>query len=150
MPVYSLVYASRPTREFSEDDLEDLSERASRKNETLRITGYLCHQDGLFFQYLEGPQTELTNLMVKIRDDERHTVFNEIDLGRIDARYFPDWHMRSLKSTGLKMIQMEQVLRQVLESMSEANYGRDRLRNLIHPMVARIAERQALLTSKTA
>lgn len=147
MPVYSLVYASRSTRDFSQDDLDELARRANLKNRTLRITGYLCHRDGIFFQYLEGPLTELNSLMETLKEDDRHNIFNEIDLGQIDSRHFPDWHMRCLKAKGLKMIQMEEVLSQVLESMCEANYGRDRLRKLIHPMIARIAERQAVLSN---
>ncbi len=146
MPVYSLAYASRANQEFTWDELEELGERAGRKNVSLRITGYLCYQDGSFFQYLEGPLVALNGLMDEIRMDQRHDVFNEIDLGQIGIRNFPDWSMRVLSQDGLKLMRMEDVLRQVLSTMTEVDYGRDRLRKLILPMVTRIADRQTMLS----
>ncbi|WP_166821554.1 BLUF domain-containing protein [Thalassoroseus pseudoceratinae] len=148
MAVSSLVYASRATRDFTSEDLNGLAARASRKNKGLRVTGYLCHQKGIFFQYIEGPTAELSALIKSIRNDDRHDIFNEIDLGRIDDRKFPDWNMRSIDSTSLQMIQMEDILRQVLENMAERNYGLERLRNLVLPMVAKISERQAMLSGQ--
>ena len=146
MPIYSLAYASRANQDFTFDELETLGERASRKNTSLRITGYLCHREGLFFQYLEGPLVAINELMDEIRLDERHDVFNEIDLGQIDTRNFPDWSMRVLSKDGMKLMRMEDVLSQVLSTMTAVDYGRDRLRKLILPMVARIADRQTMLS----
>lgn len=100
--LYNLVYLSKATDQFSED--EDLSDilRASRKNNRARdVTGMLLYSDGGFIQALEGPKDEVMDLYEKIDEDPRHAHTVKLVDGPIEERNFPDWKMgfKSVKAS---------------------------------------------------
>ena len=92
--MFSLVYASHASFNFSETQLSDLVVLASAKNRDLAITGFLQYKERRFFQYLEGDKDTVLALKDTICSDSRHTVLRVVDLPDIESRRFEDWHMR--------------------------------------------------------
>jgi len=75
--------------------LQQLEQRASSANAQRSITGYLTYRNERFTQYLEGSSDDLIAVMNRIRQDPRHTISVEMDLG-VTRRRFPGWSMRLL------------------------------------------------------
>jgi len=141
--MFALVYVSAATAPFDDAALQTLAEKASEKNRRLQITGYLnySHDRQTFFQYLEGPQQAVLDLMAEIEADDRHRMINVVQLGEIDSRLFPKWSMRYLNSAFFNMIHMEDVLEGVLVTMSEKAFDRAVVISTVHRIAKRIAER---------
>ena len=66
--MFALIYASHAAIRFTDDDLHALAAQSSEKNSRLQITGYLSfnRERTTIFQYLEGPQPAVLNLMADI------------------------------------------------------------------------------------
>lgn len=139
----ALVYVSTATTPFDEAALKSLEEKAGEKNRRLQVTGYLNYNANrqTFFQYLEGPQQAVLDLMGEIERDERHRVINVVQLGEIKTRLFPKWSMRYLNAAFFNMIHMEDVLEGVLVTMSEKAFDRAVVISTVHRIAKRIAER---------
>ncbi|HMO84960.1 MAG TPA: BLUF domain-containing protein, partial [Lacipirellulaceae bacterium] len=86
--MFALVYASRESQPFDHAQLVELSRRADQKNKRLRITGYLNYRRGAFFQYLEGAEAHVLELMEIIAADARHQVMHMLPLGEHAERRF--------------------------------------------------------------
>lgn len=140
--MFAIAYASYSTIDSSELDLEGLANHASVKNATLGITGYLCYDHGVFFQYLEGERQVVVDLMDVIERDIRHDVVNRVELGEYDERIFPDWSMRYLNRSDLRRVDLENVLEHSLFHMDPKLYGQENIVALIKALVANISARQ--------
>jgi hypothetical protein len=136
--MFALAYASRACAPFQEAELTELAQFASEKNRRLDVTGYLNFCDGVFFQFLEGEESVVRDLMAKIVADERHTVVNRVDLGERPTRLFPDWSMRYVSRSEMRAIRMEDVLENVLLTMLERTFGADKVRDTILRLAERI------------
>ena len=91
--MFSLVYVSRATENFSLGQLADMMMTFQAKNLRVNVTGLLLYKDGNFMQLLEGEQHVVLELYGKIRRDSRHTnVITLID-EPMAAQTFPDWSM---------------------------------------------------------
>ncbi len=74
--------------------MQDILRTARQRNQLLGLTGCLHHEDGLFFQWLEGPADSLRLVLSSLLNDERHLEFEILDQGALDHRRFQDWRMR--------------------------------------------------------
>jgi hypothetical protein len=137
--MFAIAYASKSNRIFSELELADLAAKAAEKNDSLRITGYLNFKNGTFFQYLEGAEAAVRSLMTEIADDDRHTIVNVVELGEVGQRRFKGWSMRYLTPYDMSSIRMEDVLENVLVSMSDKTFGHEKVRNTVIRIVDKIA-----------
>lgn len=92
--IFTLIYASTPTRPLTNQELEDLLESARVKNFSLGITGMLVYAEDTFFQVLEGGQSVIEKLYATISVDSRH--FNVIKLAtfEVSERRYKDWTMK--------------------------------------------------------
>ncbi|WP_158261011.1 MULTISPECIES: BLUF domain-containing protein [Pirellulaceae] len=140
--MFALAYASYSTIDSAELDLEGLARHAASKNAALEITGYLCYDHGVFFQYLEGERQIVLDLMEVIEKDSRHDVVNTVELGEYDERIFPDWNMRYLNRSDLRRVDLENVLEHSLFHMDPKLYGQENIVALIKALVANISARQ--------
>ena len=91
--LYQIIYASAATRHIEEDELLGMLKRSREKNSRLGITGMLLHCDGSFIQALEGPKTQVMNLINVIRGDLRHNRIAVLFEGPISNRNFSQWSM---------------------------------------------------------
>ena len=91
--MYSLAYVSDEEVAFDDASLRVLGERCSERNYANAITGYLSWQGGSFFQFLEGEEEAVRELMRSIIDDDRHAVGRIAELCLWEARLFADWDM---------------------------------------------------------
>lgn len=141
--MFALIYASSAAIRFTDDDLHALAAKSSEKNSRLQVTGYLSfnRERTTIFQYLEGPQPAVLNLMAEIAADERHRIANIIHLDDIDQRFFPGWHMRYLNGSYLRTMQMEDVLDVVLVTMCEKAFDREEIIATVQRLVRHIAQR---------
>ena len=89
---YSL-YRSTASRALRTSELEDILTVALARNDALNLTGCLHHEDGLFFQWLEGPQGALRQVLGSIMKDDRHRDIAVLVEGTLDQRRFQDWRM---------------------------------------------------------
>ncbi|MCK7493892.1 MAG: BLUF domain-containing protein [Comamonadaceae bacterium] len=76
--------------------VDRIIESSRRRNPEQGITGMLVFGSGIFFQWLEGPRDNVTQLMAVLRADPRHE--NVVQLSEIEEvreRLFPDWDMEA-------------------------------------------------------
>lgn len=98
--MYSIIYASSATREFSEAELVELLKKSRENNSKAAITGLLLYKDGNFIQVLEGEKSAVQMLFEKINADPRHKGVLILLRENIEERQFPNWSMgfRNLNS----------------------------------------------------
>ena len=92
-----IKYMSRFNKEMTAEEIQQLSEEAAKNNAKKDITGILMSSGKIFFQIIEGPESEIDALWHSIARDPRHTdvVILESDTGSF-GRLFPDWSMKGL------------------------------------------------------
>lgn len=92
-PLAALLYRSTatvPPEGFLDSGAID--EFAAR-NRAAGLTGHLHLEDGVFYQYLEGPARALAAAWAAIRRDRRHDDILELAHVPIPSRRFPRWSM---------------------------------------------------------
>ncbi|MBK4217269.1 BLUF domain-containing protein [Paracoccus caeni] len=89
-----LVYRSSAVDRLTETDLDDILHAARDRNQALSVTGCLHFEDGLFFQWIEGPAQAVGEVFQLIDDDPRHSDLTVLGQGPLDARRFQNWRMR--------------------------------------------------------
>src|SRR5918997_4465479 len=85
-PLSTLVYRSRAVAPLPFEDLQHLTRTAQARNHREAVTGVLLHDDGRFFQWLEGPADGVERVMRSIRADPRHTDLDVLDQRPSSAR----------------------------------------------------------------
>ncbi|MBC9245960.1 BLUF domain-containing protein [Paracoccus sp. 11-3] len=99
-----LVYRSSAVDHLNDEDLQDILTSARDRNEENAVTGCLHCEDGMFFQWIEGPAQAIHMIGNLILNDPRHYDVTVLGQGALDARRFPDWRMRfSGRSNGSLM-----------------------------------------------
>ncbi|WP_169306334.1 BLUF domain-containing protein [Paracoccus hibiscisoli] len=88
------LYRSAARPGLNAEDLQLILSSARRRNQSLGLTGCLHHEDGLFFQWLEGPADGLREVVALLEADERHQDLLVLDQGALQHRRFQDWRMR--------------------------------------------------------
>ncbi len=88
-----ISYVSEQSHSISENDIEQLLQKSRTKNSTNGITGILIYFEGVFTQFLEGPEQEIDMLYSKIRVDRRHRNLRELFSGSAVDRFYGDWSM---------------------------------------------------------
>jgi len=143
--VFSLAYVSDEEIAFDERSLGELGERCSAKNYANAITGYLSWQGGSFFQFLEGEEGPVRDLMRTIEFDRRHVVGRVVELGLWDERLFADWDMCFLDPPppALARIQVE------VERVMRTLWAPDMAGKEDTPQVGVMIERIAALVRKS-
>ena len=130
--LYNLVYCSRACAGVGEADVAHIIGSARRHNPRLGITGLLVFGGGIFFQWLEGPRDNVTQLMELIRSDTRHdTVVVLSDSEEERERLFPHWDMELVSDADIREVlvdasdssadpQQREALRLLLEELDAA------------------------------
>ncbi len=86
-------YVSEQTHSLSEESIQELLLHSRAKNTKHEITGLLIFFQGVFTQFLEGPEHYVEKVYRSILNDSRHTKIIELSTGYSDKRYYADWKM---------------------------------------------------------
>lgn len=81
-----------------------LVDSARRSNREQALTGFLHHDDGIFFHWLEGDATPLAQMMQRIARDPRHSNLVTLSSGPLPARRFPDCPMGYSSQTDYSLL----------------------------------------------
>jgi hypothetical protein len=94
MALYHLIYESRASQSFTDEDLLDLLQTSRDYNAQHELTGLLLYSsEGRFLQVLEGEQAEVLALYQRISQDARHTAHVLLLSGPLAKRRFGEWRM---------------------------------------------------------
>ncbi|WP_324680755.1 BLUF domain-containing protein [Hymenobacter sp. GOD-10R] len=91
--VQHVLYRSRATQVFSEQQLSELLAESRAWNEQHGITGLLCYSDRQFVQLLEGKAGPVDLLYARIQRDARHQQVTTLSQAHNAQRFFADWQM---------------------------------------------------------
>ena len=90
----AIFYYSKACVPFHDQDFKNLELNASTNNKQIGVSGYLCFYKGYFFQYIEGEDNTVTELMSQIKEDRRHSIIKIMETENIGIRRFPSWDMK--------------------------------------------------------
>lgn len=88
------LYRSSAAPGLDAPALDYLLEKSRIRNLELGLSGCLHYENGIFFQWLEGPPSALYPLLSKLEEDSRHINFTVLDQGSLEQRIFDQWQMR--------------------------------------------------------
>jgi hypothetical protein len=91
--LHHIIYLSRATVAFNEQQLQQLLRQANSRNQALGVTGMLLYGQEQFLQVLEGEQALVQPLYEHIRQDPRHRDVTTFADKQIAHRAFKDWAM---------------------------------------------------------
>ena len=79
---------------MSAEECRDILRASHTNNPRDDITGFLISlENGTLLQILEGPHHAVTNLILRISNDSRHSELTIIYDEEVDERTFADWSM---------------------------------------------------------
>ena len=90
---YELCYRSFCSEGITGSDLDEIVRTSRVRNVKHNITGCLVHQNGVFFQMIEGRKDILLDLYAEIKADPRHYDVTTIWKGSKAKRDFKKWKM---------------------------------------------------------
>ncbi|MBC7649418.1 MAG: BLUF domain-containing protein [Vitreoscilla sp.] len=115
--LYNVVYCSRAAEGIDDAAVNSIIETARRWNPAQGITGLLVFGSGIFFQWLEGPRDNVTQLMANLKKDPRHQDIVPLSaIEEVRERLFPDWDMELVTGDDIR-----DVLVDALDHAKDAN-----------------------------
>lgn len=93
MALSHILYRSLGRLDSFSQDCDDILFAARSRNQEYRLTGFLHGEEGIFVQWLEGPQEQLEYVAGLILADPRHRDISIFGRGEIGERQFPNWSM---------------------------------------------------------
>jgi len=81
---------------LSREDVESILDASARNNPERGITGLLLYNGRNFLQLLEGEESALVALMVRIGNDPRHTGVSILERKAVETRACPNWGMKRI------------------------------------------------------
>jgi len=117
--IYSVVYCSRASADIDEAEVQRIVTKSQVWNARHQITGLLVFGSGIFFQWLEGPREEVTDLVALLRTDRRHggiIVLGEVE--EVRERLFPEWGMERVGGEHIREV-LEDALGNATDSKNE-------------------------------
>jgi hypothetical protein len=109
MALSRLIYASRSKSNFSPEALTQLVRLSSQRNAAAGVTGTLICCDGLFLQWLEGPERTVRATFERISRDPRHADIQELSCRPCIARTFGEWGMSCLHEQSIAQPERTQI-----------------------------------------
>jgi hypothetical protein len=124
MTLISACYVSRAMGDHDEAILE----QARRNNPKLGLTGILVRSGDHWCQVLEGAPADVSNMVVLIADDCRHSEFELLWAGAISHRAFAAWSMASA-------VVDHDAWRRFVDALSQPDRDRNRTIETLHKFV---------------
>jgi len=104
--MHHIIYLSRATAPFSDDQLHDLLLQARTRNASLDVTGLLLYGNQQFMQVLEGEEEAVRTIYDAIKRDPRHqNVTAYADKG-IEQRAFANWAMAFETTSAARFVEL--------------------------------------------
>jgi len=101
--LYNTVYCSRAAAGVDDAAVARIIETSRRRNPANGITGMLVFGGGIFFQWLEGPRDNVTQLMRYLQADPRHhDIVSLSTTEEVRERLFPDWDMELVTNADIR------------------------------------------------
>jgi hypothetical protein len=103
--IHNIVYCSQASQYMDKESIDRIITTSRHNNPRLGITGLLTFGSGFFFQWLEGPEDNVTSLFKTISADPRHC--NVVLLTQEDEyreRIFPNWDMELVKAEDISTV----------------------------------------------
>lgn len=94
-----LIYVSTASRAIAGGEVFDIVQKSALRNVERGITGFLFFLDGLFIQYIEGPDAALDDLLHDLARDSRHHSIEILGRRECEQRSFPNWKMKRLQAS---------------------------------------------------
>lgn len=116
------LYISHSTMDMSPEDLAKILRVSVVNNPKRGITGVLMYHEGMFMQYLEGPDDQVAETLAIIKDDPRHRNMFVLINDPIAERHFPDWAM-ALADPTLMPSKDQDLVRQLHDAVSDRVTG---------------------------
>ncbi|MDO5614121.1 MAG: BLUF domain-containing protein [Paracoccus sp. (in: a-proteobacteria)] len=88
------LYRSLAVDPWDKAGIDDIARVARARNSLLGLTGLLHCEDGMFFQWLEGAESALREVVSSLNADPRHQDIVILGSGPLAERYFRGWDMR--------------------------------------------------------
>jgi hypothetical protein len=113
----TFVYCSRASEGVGDVEVDRIIEFSQRRNAARGVTGMLVYGNGVFFQWVEGPPTEVRNLIASLHGDSRHHDIVELDRS-VDKRerLYPGWEMERVEADDIRAVLLD-----ALESAEDEN-----------------------------
>jgi Sensors of blue-light using FAD len=106
--LFNMVYCSRATAGVDDAAVARIIETARRWNPAQGITGLLVFGGGIFFQWLEGPRDNVTQLMANLKSDPRHErIVLLSSTEEVRERLFPDWDMELVTGADIRDVLLD-------------------------------------------
>ena len=117
--LYNVVYCSRASADVDDAAVARIIDTSRRHNRERGITGLLVFGSGIFFQWLEGPREQVTQLMALLKTDSRHReVVPLSESEELRERLFSDWDMERVSPDDIR-----DVLEDALESAEDPKHA---------------------------
>ena len=114
--LFNLVYCSQVSDGIDQTEVDAIVATARRFNPALGITGVLVFGSGVFFQWIEGPKTNVLELVNRIDADSRHKQMTILSSDEeIRERIFPTWDMELVGADDIRDV-LEDALHTAQES----------------------------------
>lgn len=91
--VRNFLYRSETLLQPHDLEFRVILEQARSRNSNMAITGYLHWEDGIFHQWVEGPEAELRIVERCISESRSHYGQTILSRDAVSTRQFPGWHM---------------------------------------------------------
>lgn len=91
-----ILYISRAAEGITEQVLRQIIATAQLKNRRRDLSGVLAVGKGLFAQVLEGSQSDVAEVLERIRGDSRHSELRLVSDSITGTRFFDRWSMELL------------------------------------------------------
>ncbi|MCJ2126760.1 BLUF domain-containing protein [Methylobacterium sp. J-077] len=115
--LYHYVYCSRAADGVDDAEVGRIVGSAQRHNLARGITGILVFGSGVFFQWIEGPASQIQELIASLHGDSRH--YDIVSLSQSEEereRLYPNWDMEKVEAEDIRL-----VLQDALESAEDKN-----------------------------
>ena len=115
--IFNLVYCSQASAGVESADVDTIIATSRRRNPVLGITGILVFGGGVFFQWIEGPKSEVMGLVRLIEADPRHEKMVILSTDEeVRERIFPTWDMELVGAENI-----QEVLLDAIETAQDQN-----------------------------
>jgi len=93
--LHSITYVSKSRIDSDKrsEEISSLTRLAKRRNEQDGITGVLILENDIFYQTIEGIESNLVRLFDSIKRDSRHEEIKLLMFDSIEKRAFSDWSL---------------------------------------------------------